>query len=108
MEKDTEKRYGIVKLKDSTERVVTGEYAENLVQLRRILMNDVRHYQYAVYPSEDSYRNMGSPSVYNRKKDPMIGMLRTVMADGKREWVWQTRTRVNFVNKDGTLRKKRK
>ena len=101
-----EKRYEVVFLVDSTEIFHDGVYAENLTQLRRILMNDRNYHEFAVYPSENKYK--WNPTVYSREKDPMIAILETRTINGKKEWVWDTKTRTSIVNKDGTLRKRRK
>jgi len=101
-----EKRYEVVFLVNSTEIFHDGVYAENLTQLRRILMNDRNYHEFAVYPSENKYR--WNPRVYSREKDPMIATFRTRTIFGQKEWVWETKARTSIVNKDGTLRKRRK
>lgn len=101
-----EKRYEVVFLVDSAEIFHDGVYAENLTQLRRILMNDGNYHDFTIYPSENKYR--WNPTVYSREKDPRIGKLRTRTINGKKEWVWETKARTSIVNKDGTLRKRRK
>ena len=111
------RNYYVITILDSV-AMEGGEniYASDLDDLRRKLIAHDKRYgvsvktAYGVYPSRNAYKDQfyhGFADPLNMpKKDPAIGYLERHKSKGLTYWTWETRTRNNLVNLNGTIKKK--